>query len=43
VSENKGLDLHAMTVRAQNFLSNIWDTVIAPFFKSLLGMVGLNT
>ncbi|HEY9899769.1 MAG TPA: hypothetical protein V6D00_11355 [Pantanalinema sp.] len=41
-SENKGLDLQAMTVRAQSFLSNLWDSVIGPFFKGLLGMVGLN-
>ncbi|MNX63070.1 hypothetical protein D3C86_940580 [compost metagenome] len=41
-AENKGLDLQAMTVRAQSFLSNIWDSVIAPFFKGLLGMIGLN-
>ncbi|MBO9541009.1 hypothetical protein J7643_10500 [bacterium] len=40
--EKKGLDLQAMTVRAQSFLSNIWDSVIAPFFKGLLGMVGIN-
>lgn len=40
--ETKGLDIKAMTVRAQNFLSNLWDSVIGPFFKGLLGMVGIN-
>ncbi|HEY9856099.1 MAG TPA: hypothetical protein V6D05_10200 [Stenomitos sp.] len=33
-------DVKALGMKVQSFLSNIWDTVIGPFIKSLFGMFG---
>lgn len=33
-------DIKAAGMKIQSFLSNLWDTVIGPFVKSLFGMFG---
>lgn len=33
-------DVKAAGMKIQSFLSNLWDTVVGPFLKSLFGMFG---
>lgn len=33
-------DIKAAGMKVQSFLTNLWDTVIGPFIKSLFGMFG---